>query len=229
MRQVFYQKPWIYREEPAVIRDIFLRYGTLERLQKNTPLLNGGEDGRFYYLKKGLATFAFQDMNGRSFIFSLVLPGRVLADVDGISREMVNVTDSVIRPSEVLSISYEKWQKYIGNSPELMLEFTRGIISKEETHMEAMIANYTLSVEDRLRVFLKALITSYQPEITQGWNKVPLYLSQDEYAQLVGSTRVTVNRVKAEWQKNGLSIKNKRDTAVHSDLFERLYDWTNNT
>ena len=226
MRQVFLQNPWIHHEEPKEIRDIFFRYGTLERIKRGTAVLNGGPDGRFYYLKKGLGVFTFEDKNGRSFIFNLVIPGRVFADVDGISQEFVNVTDSVIRPSEVLSIDYATWHKYIGSNPELLLLMTRGIISKHESHMEAMIANYTLSVDERLKVFLKVLISSYGP-IIDGWNEVPLYLSANEYASLVGASRVSVARIFAKWTKAGAVKKEQgRNFSVNSELFSDIYDWT---
>ena len=146
MRQVFFQKPWIYHEEPKEIKGIFFKYGKLERLKRGTAVSNGGVDGKIYYLKKGLGIFSFQDKSGRSFIFNLLIPGRVFGDVDGISKELVNVNDSVIRPSEVLSIDYNIWYKYIVSDNDLLLTFTRGVISKHESHIEAMIANYTLSL-----------------------------------------------------------------------------------
>lgn len=226
MRQVFLQKPWIYHEEPKEIRDVFFKYGTLERLKRGTAVMNGGEGGRFYYLKKGLGIFSFEDKNGRSFIFNLVLPGRVFADVDGVSREIVNVVDLVIRPSEVLSIDYDAWHKHIGSNPELLLMVTKGIISKHESHMEAMIANYTLSIEERLKVFLKVLLMSYIKEITSGWHGVPLYLSTGEYASLIGSSRVSVSRIFTVWNKKGLLRKEGREIVIHSDLFDDIYDWT---
>lgn len=226
MRQVFFQKPWIYIEEPPQLREVYLKYGSPELLGRGTPLINGGTEGKFYYLKKGLAAFSFQDKHERSFIFSLVIPGRALADIDGLTRELVNVTDSVIRPSEVLSITYDVWQKHIGNNPELMLLYTKGLVAKEETHMEAMIANYTLSVPERLRVFLKVLLTSYNPEIKDGWNMLPIYLSHREYAQILGASEVTVCRTVVEMYEKKLMSRNKRNIYVHSSLFEDIYDWT---
>jgi CRP-like cAMP-binding protein len=224
MRQVFLQKPWIYHKEPQEIVDIFYRFGTLERLKRGTSLLNGGDNGCVYYLKKGLATFSFQDKAGRSFVFALVPPGRVLADIDGISGELVNVHDSVIRPSEVLSIDRETWFKYIGSDAKLLMQVTKGIISKHESHMEAMIANYTLSLGDRLKVLYKVLITSFN-EILNEWNKLPLYLSANECAELTGATRVSISRIISAWMKQGLLKKVKRDIFIHINLFNDIYDW----
>lgn len=227
MRQVFFQKPWIYKEEPLLLRKVYYKYGTLEKLKRGTVLINGGPEGKFYYLKKGLVAFSFQDKNGKSFIFSLVLPGRALADIDGLTRELVNVTDMVIRPSEVLSIDFNIWQKHIGNNLELMHLFAKGLIAKEESHMEAMLSNYTLNVTDRLKVFLKVLITSCKPEIENGWNQMPLYLSYEEYAQIVGASKVSVTRAMKTFQEEELIKKENRNIYVHSNLFQEMYDWTN--
>lgn len=225
MRQVFLQTPWIHDEEPAEIKAVFYKYGTLERLKRGSDVLNGGNNGRFYYLKKGLGAFSFEDKHRRRVIFNLVLPGRVFADVDGISKEVVNVVDSVIRPSEVMSISYETWLQHIGSNPALMLLTMKGIISKHESHMEAMIANYTLTVEERLKVFIKVLFNAYKINISEGWHKIPLVLTVSEYASLVGASRISVSRLFGSWISNGLLTKHKRDFSVKADLFHDVYDW----
>jgi CRP-like cAMP-binding protein len=225
MRQVFLQSPWIYHKEPQEIIEIFFRYGVFERLKKGTPLKNGGASGRFYYLKKGLATFTSQDRNGRNFSFCLVIPGRVLADIDGISRENVNVVDKVIRPSEVLSIDYDTWYKHIGSDPDKLLMVTRGIIAKHESHMEAMIANYTLSIEDRLKVFLKTLLKAYENPLAE-WNWLPLYLSEEEYSGLLGASRVSISRQFIKWRELGLLRKEKREIIINKAVFDDVYDWT---
>ncbi|MDR2401099.1 MAG: Crp/Fnr family transcriptional regulator [Deferribacteraceae bacterium] len=225
MRQVFVHNPYVYSSEPPEIKNVYFRYGVFERLKRGTPVIHGGAHGRFYFLKKGLGACIFTDKNGRSHIFTLVLPGQAFGDIDGITRETVNCTDMVIRPSEVLSIDYETWYKHIGSRAEILLISAKSIINRHDAMMEQMIANYTLRIPERIKVLLKALITTEFNDYRIGWNKVPFNLSNVEYAALVGATRVSISRLFTEWSFEGLLKKNNRELFVHTDLLADVYDW----
>lgn len=225
MRQVFLSQPWIHHEEPEDLKAIYYQYGKFEKIKKGTALYNGGQNGMLYFLMKGLGTFSFLSQYGKECIFALITPNRVLADIDGLSGKLVNVSDRIIRDSEVLSIHRDTFFKHIQNTPGLALKLAQSLIAKEESHMEAMIASFTLDVETRLKVFLKVLITSYQKIIQQGWNVIPLCLSNEEYASIVNASRVTISNHFSAWIKNGFMTKNRRIINVHSGLFEGIYDW----
>jgi CRP-like cAMP-binding protein len=219
MRQVFVHAPYVFVSEPAEIKNVYFRYGTFERRNRGTAVIHGGTSGRFYFLKKGLAVSKFTDKHERNHILTLFMPGQAFADMDGITRETVNCTDMLIRPSELLSLDYETWYEHIGSNPKLLL------INKHDAMMEGLIANYTLSVPERIKVLLKALLTSGLNNYKTGWNRVPLNLSNVEYAALVSATRVSISRLFTEWSAEGLLKKNNRELYVHTDLLSDVYDW----
>jgi CRP-like cAMP-binding protein len=225
MRQVFVHAPYVFVSEPAEIKNIYLKYGTFERRNRGTAVIHGGESGRFYFLKKGLAVCNFTDKHEHSHILTLFMPGQAFADMDGISRETANCTDMLIRPSELLSLDYKTWYEHIGSNADLLLIATRSAINKHDSIMEGLIANFTLSVPDRTKVLLKALITSEFNDYKPGWNKVPLNLSNVEYSALVGATRVSISRLFTEWSSEGMLKKNNRELYVHTDLLSDVYDW----
>lgn len=228
MRQVFLRKPWIYQEEPKEIRDIYYKYGKLETLRKNESVMNGGTEGKFYFLKKGLAAFSAQDKFGKNHMLCLVLPGRAFADVDGFSGDLVNINDYVICQSQVLSITRDIWDEHIGSNVKLLKVFTKNIVGKLETLMEAMISNYTLKVDERLLAFWKVLITSCGKNINEGWNQIPVNLSIENYSKFIGASRITISKLFAKWIDEGVIQKDKKEICVHSTLLDTVYDWVEN-
>ncbi|MDR0588381.1 MAG: Crp/Fnr family transcriptional regulator [Burkholderiales bacterium] len=226
MRQVFLEKPWIYNKEPSEFAEIFVRYGRLERYKRGATLAHGGKNGRIYYLSEGLVSCSSVDRNGQSFTFCLIPPERVFSEIDGISRTIVNVYVTAIRPSTVYSLDFETWFKHLGSHQEdaLTLQVMQNLIGKFESHMEAMIANYTLPLSERLRVFLKVLLTAYTDTISE-WNEIPIYLSAQEYAELMGASRVSISRLTSKWQKEMLLRKEGRSIFVRAALFDSIYDW----
>ena len=153
------------------------------------------------------------------------MPGQAFGDVDGITKEVVNCRDLVIRDSELLSLDRETWNKHIGQNASLLMHATKSIIAKHDSIIEAVIANYTLSVPERLKVLLKALLFSDLHQYEDGWNRIPLQLSNSEYAAIMGATRVSISRIFTDWMNQGMIRKKNREIFVHTDLFKDVYDW----
>jgi hypothetical protein len=224
MRQIGLHTPWIYPEEPPELKEIYLRYGELEKIKRGVSIQDGGEYTKRYYIKNGLATHALF-VNDRNWMPVLAIPGRAISDIDGFTQELPNMSTYVIRNSELYSLTDDVWEKYVLNDSYLFRLFSHYMILKLWSITEGMIANYTLKVEDRFRAFLKSLLFNYNT-FEKGWNKIPVALSNKEYASFVGSTSATISRFFALWKDAGFIRKSKSyDIYIHSALFEDLFDW----
>lgn len=83
MRQVFLGSPWIHAPaDPDIVR-LFNTCGRWAKLPAGGCIFNGGDRGEIALLLSGLGAFSFQDRHGRNHIFTLILPGRLMGDVDG--------------------------------------------------------------------------------------------------------------------------------------------------
>ncbi len=227
MRQVFFRAPWIHQEEPKELKAIYLRYGARMEMKSGSLLLNGGQRGVAYYLESGLGAATFLDQTGHTRLIQLTVPGRVLCDIAATTQEIINAYVYIWRNSIVYALNQADMREHIFSNPDLHLLFTKTTLGKQESNMEAMIANFTYPVSDRIKVFFCSLMHNYYIDIKEGWNHLPLGLTIDEYASFIGTTRVTVNRIFSEWKAAGLLKKVKRDMSFHSTLVEDVYDWVN--
>lgn len=150
MRQVFQSRPWVHQEEPEALAEVFRLYGVRRRVPKGYVFLHGSERGEVNYLVKGIAFFAFVDSDGRDRIFAVLPPKRVIGDLDALTEYRLNVIAVTSRPCEVLTVPGEVYRKFLRSDPKLMELYAVSAVTKEESHMEGLFANYTLPLEQRL-------------------------------------------------------------------------------
>ena len=72
--------------EPDIIRDIFVRRGTIQHFPAGTRLTHGGVAGSVYFVNKGLATFGYFDASAVFQVLNIILPGRTVGDLDSLHQ-----------------------------------------------------------------------------------------------------------------------------------------------
>ena len=100
MRQVFRQLPWIHPQIDPRIQQFFNQYGRYLRLKQGASIFNGGDTGEIALVLSGLGVFSFPDKHLKNHYLSLIPPGSLMGDVDGLTHESVNVYLSLIHISE---------------------------------------------------------------------------------------------------------------------------------
>ena len=160
MRQVFNGLPWIPPAEHKLIRDLFEKYGRKQTIRKNLILKSGGDDSKLFYIVKGLCLYFVNYTQGKTSVMAILPPGRSICNLSCLSRKRVNVTTYAKKGTEVLSISPELYRRHIRKNQEIAEVVLKESIFKHESVLEGMIANATLSHEDRLRTFYKAIFFS---------------------------------------------------------------------
>lgn len=225
MRQVFLNRPWVHPEEPGPLIEIFKKHGHVRKLPKGYLFNHGGSSGEVSLVTRGLAFFSFPDNEDKDRVFAIIPPKRVVGDLDAITEFRINVIASTVRPTEVLTMTSTAYRQVIMKSPELLCLYAKNSIRKEETHMEGLMANFTLPLEARLIALLSAIINAYYPLKKDDWNPCPLMLTTFEIADVISSNRSTISTIYNQWMASGLAKKDGRRMVVHGKLFETEYDW----
>lgn len=113
MRQVFRQLPWIHPQIDPRIQQFFNQYGRYLRLKQGASIFNGGDAGEIALVLCGLGVFSFPDKHLKNHYLSLIPPGSLMGDVDGLTHESVNVYDSAFRDSEVRLIKRDIFRDFL--------------------------------------------------------------------------------------------------------------------
>ena len=127
MRQVFRQLPWIHPQIDPRIQQFFNQYGRYLRLKQGASIFNGGDTGEIALVLSGLGVFSFPDKHLKNHYLSLIPPGSLMGDVDGLTHESVNVYDSAFRDSEVRLIKRDIFRDFLIQNPELLQDVSEAL------------------------------------------------------------------------------------------------------
>ncbi len=226
MRQVFLESPWVHSPAcPEIIR-FFNENGRWMRLPAGGGILNGGDRGEIAMVLSGLGAFSFLDRHGNNHIFALILPGRLMGDVDGLSGSLVNVTDLAMRETEVRIVKREAFLDFLLSNPIIQHKHFVGIARDHESDMEGMISNFTLSASERICALFESLMAQSDiSRIPGGWTEVPYGLTAVEISHIVSIARPTVSSLLADWTRKGLIKKEGRTMFASDAFFDMSYDW----
>lgn len=208
------------------MKRIFRAHGRRMEIRAGTILPHGVDGSWVGLLEKGLGAFTFTDNAERQHIFALIIPGRVFGDLDALTRNRLNLQGKVIRNSNVLLLERSRWEQEVERSPELLKLYAKTAISKQESHMEGMIANFTLDVPNRVRALMRSVIEAYYPVKASGWNPLPVNLNVTEISQTVAANRSSVSIILSEWLAQDLIRKDGRRLIVSGSLLTSIPDWT---
>lgn len=225
MRQVFNAAPWIPPAEDKSICDLFSTYGRVQKINKNSLLKCGADENKLFYLKKGLCLYIVNYSVGKTNILAVLPPGRSLCNISCISRNKVNVTTYAKKGSEILTMNPSILRKYLKNNPEAAETQMKLVIETEESFLEGMIVNSTLSHEERLKTFYKSLIHSYGSSLENDRLEIPVKLSNVELGMVISANRVTVSRIKNRWSQAGMLTAIGSKIFLDRSLFDSIYDW----
>lgn len=150
VRQVFLNAPWVHDAEPPQLKAIFEQHGVLRKFPKGFIFNHGGTQGNVYYITKGLVFFTFPDPKDKFRVFGILPPDRVVGDLDAVTQFSINVFATSARPTECLVVPGRVYREALEADPELMKLYAINAVAKEETHMEGMMAVFTLPAEKRL-------------------------------------------------------------------------------
>lgn len=229
MRQIVYGEQWIHPEIPTEIREVFLEHGTFRKFKKGEELLHGGPYGEITLLTKGLCLYRFWDWQDKEHVFSVIIPNRTMGDIDGACCNVANVCAFVAQDSEGLVLPYSVWHREIFGNHELLAKFTSHVVIKQECHIEALLACFTMNIDFRLRSLFHALIKAYGNVDLESWNPLPVRLNTVLISKIISSSRTSVSLTLGQWEEEGKLKRDKKTMYLHGRVFKELYDWWENS
>ena len=220
MNYVFCNTPWIMPLEPDVIRHFFEEKGRLEKFPAGHKLLHGGVAGNVYFVKKGLVTFGYFDASSAFQVLNLILPGRTVGDLDSLDPAPCGIIAECLKPCTLYVLSHEDWIKAVRSSVESMQAYALSANRKHQCAMEGLINNRTLSLPQRLKRLILALIQTHYALRRDGWNPCPIPLTVTDLAKVLSASRPWVSKTLSDWIAAGLMKKDGRSILVHAELFD---------
>ena len=177
---------------------------TRQKLDRGDLLFQEGEGCKNLYLVETgvLKVFSILE-SGRELILSFVYPGEPVGEVALIDEAEMPATAAAHAPATVLVLPGHESFALMKTHPELALAAVRDLSMRMRSLRDRIMDLGNGTVENRLAHVLLAL-GARLGSTAHGGIKVPIALTRQELAAMVGARIETVIRVMSRWQKDDL-------------------------
>lgn len=144
---------------------------------------------------------------GRDVIVEILGPGEPVGAVAVFERKPFPASAVTLEPSGILSIPEREFFALLERRPEMMRHLLAGLTLRLMM-VNKRLADLTGSAEQRAaRLFLTLADRVGQP--TESGLRIPLSLSRQDVADLIGTTLETAIRLMSRWQKEAVVLTEK--------------------
>jgi CRP-like cAMP-binding protein len=148
----------------------------------------------------------------RDIILEILGPGEPLGAVAAFERRPFPASAVAIEPAGIVSIPEREFFQLIERRPEMTRHILAGLTMRL-IMLNKRLADMTGSAESRAARLFLTLADRIGVRQENGV-RIPLALSRQELADLLGTTLETAIRLMSRWQKDGLVLTEKTDFII---------------
>jgi CRP-like cAMP-binding protein len=175
-------------------------------LKRKEELFHKGDDGsEIYCVVKGKLKALTTSLGGDDVVFSIQGPGDVFGEVAALGLMQRTATVTAVEACELLALPRREFLFFLERHPKVALELI-SIMARRLAYVSELVEDTQfLKLPARLAKKLLDLAGRYGEETPDGV-RVDLKLSQEEWGDLVGTTRESINKQVRTWTKEGLVV-----------------------
>ena len=163
----------------------------------------GDSASQLYVIVRGRLKALVTSPEGNEIVFNILGPGEVLGELAVLNDTPRTATVQAIDVCELLSLRRADLFEFLRAHPEAAIKLCRVLAGRVSNLSELVADMQFLNLPFRLAKKLVAMGQAYGEEQDDGL-RIKLKLSQEEWGDLVGATRESINKQFRAWTKEGL-------------------------
>ena len=184
-------------------------------LKKREQLFHKGDEGtQVYVVIQGKLKALTTSRDGDDVVFSIMGPGEVFGEIALLGGTKRTATISAIDACQLLCIDRRDFMAFLKGNPEVAIKLLTVLAQRMKSVSEFVEDSLFLNLPLRLAKKLLSLAKIYG-EKTEAGIRVDLKLSQEEWGDLVGATRESINKQVRAWTEQGLISMDRGYIVVH--------------
>jgi len=196
-------------------------------IKPNTNLIAVEQPGdRVYFILSGTVKVFVDHADGSEVILALLGPGEMVGEMSLVDNLNRSASVTTLEKSTLVWMDRASFWRQLHSFPDLMSSMVTMLSRRLRLANTRLQANATLNVEGRVALQLLSLAQEFGEEAPDGGRRIPIRLSQNDLAALVGASRVRVNQIIVDSKRhNYVDIdRNLRITILDSDALKRQVD-----
>jgi len=164
----------------------------------------GDAAGQLYVVVRGRLKALTTSAGGDDVVFSIMGPGEVFGEIGLLSERPRTATVRAIERSEVLALDRRELLAFLRGNPDAAIRLM-GVLAERLARVSELVEDTQfLNLPVRLAKKLLAFAGRYGRDEDDGALRIDLKLSQEEWGDLVGATRESINKQMRAWGEEGL-------------------------
>ena len=194
----------LFQELTEVELDELVPLTHVTSINAREELFHQGDPGsQLYVVVRGRLKVLATSAQGDEIVFNILGPGEVIGELAVLNQAERTATVKAIDVSELISLHQRDLFKFLRNHPHAGIKLA-GILAARVTSLSDLLADMQfLNLPFRLAKKMIALAHNYGHEQEDGL-RIKLRISQEEWGDLVGATRESINKQFRTWTKEGL-------------------------
>jgi len=173
-------------------------------LQPRDELFHKGDAGNQVYLViRGTLKALTTSEEGDDVVFSILSSGELVGEIGFLGTPTRTATVSAITESELLTIDRRDFLAFLKSHPDASIKLLTVLADRLKRVSELVEDTLFLNLPVRLAKKLVHYASIYGDEV-EGGVRINLKLSQEEWGDLVGATRESVNKQMRAWTEEGI-------------------------
>ena len=185
------------------------------RLGAREQLFHKGDEGSQVYLViQGRLKALTTSDDGDDVVFSILGEGEVFGEIALLGRPQRTATVTAITPCELLVIDRRDFLQFLRSHPEAAIELLSVLAERLKRVSELVEDTLFLNLPVRLAKKLCHVARVFGERVEDGI-RIDLKLSQEEWGDLVGATRESINKLLREWGESRLITLEHGYVVIH--------------
>jgi CRP-like cAMP-binding protein len=192
--------------------DLLLEVTTTKRLEPKELLFRKGDPGKqLYGILSGRLKVMASGKDGRELVFGLMGPGEVIGEIALMDSNPRSATVVALEPSELLTLHRRELIPFLERQPKMAIHLAGVLAGRLRRLSEHTEDTLFLPLPSRMAKTLLALSSSYGHDDA---STVDIPLAQQDLADMVGTTRESVNKQLRAWEDGGIVALKRARVAV---------------
>ena len=208
--------------------DALLEVTTTKRVDAKEVLCRKGDPGnQLYGVLSGRLKVMAHGKDGRELVFGVMSRRDEIGEIALVDSEPRSATVVALERSELLTLHRRELLPFLERHPTVAIRLAAVLASRVRRLTQQAEDSIFLPLPARMAKTLQTLAAHYGAELAEG-DPVDIRLAQQDLADMVGTTRESVNKQLRAWEDEGIvELRRSRMILLDRDSLEAISDLVN--
>jgi CRP-like cAMP-binding protein len=184
--------------------DALLAATTIKKLKKKETLFRRGDPGnQLYGILSGSLKVMTTGTDAKDLVFNLMGPGEVLGEIALLDGQERSATVVAVEATELMTLDRRELIPFLEKHPRAAIELATVLAARVRRLSDRAEDRQTMPLPGRIAKRLLVLAEEHGKHPIVG-GPVEVRLPQQDLADLVGTTRESVNKQLRAWEEDGI-------------------------